>query len=117
MNWSFRCLAGRGERRRAADGAEVDAGQTPALPLAHGDVGGAELAVDGSSLELRLLDVASDPDRRVAVHAGDRVLERQRRGAQAAAAVALQPLALVEHEAHGADEREVVRGEGVERGG
>ncbi len=52
----------------------------------------------------------------IPVDAGDRVLEGEFVGVQAAAPVAVKPLVLVEHEADGPDQREVVGGEGVQRG-
>jgi hypothetical protein len=100
-----------GERRRPADRAQVHAGQPPAVGPPDGDVGGPEAAVCRVALEGGVLGVPADRDRGLAVVAhGDLVPGQVGRG-QLAGAVALQPLAPVQHEAERPDQGEVLGAE------
>src|SRR3954453_17263893 len=97
-------------------GGEVGTGYSPARVEVEQDVGGSEVGLDRVSLVVGLLVLGADHDGCVVVAAPGFRLPGEDLGGEGAAAMAVQPLGLVQDEAERADEGHVVGGERVECG-
>src|SRR5712691_9766465 len=95
----------------------MQAGQGPAVTVAHEYLRHAKLAVGGLASVCCLLSLTADRDGRLAEVTDLDLVPDQGAGLQAAGRVALEPLGLVEHEAERADQSEVGGRDLAERGG